>query len=93
MAKQLMKSWTTEWKPEKYEDTYRDALCDVIKAKRKGQEIHRVAAVEEEEAPDLLSACGKASNEAEAAAGAAEQPDSGTAGVARHHADLTTFLR
>ena len=56
MAKQLMKSWTTDWKPEKYEDTYRDALCDVIKAKRKGQEIHRAAAVEEEEAPDLLSA-------------------------------------
>jgi DNA end-binding protein Ku len=56
MAKQLMKSWTTEWKPEKYQDTYRDALCDVIKAKRKGQEIHRAAEVEEEQAPDLLSA-------------------------------------
>jgi DNA end-binding protein Ku len=43
-------------KPEKYEDTYRDALCDVIKAKRKGQEIHRAAAVEEEEPADLMSA-------------------------------------
>ena len=32
---------------------YRDALCDVIKAKRKGEEIHRAAAVEEEEAPGL----------------------------------------
>jgi hypothetical protein len=30
---------------------YRDALCDVIKAKRKGEEIHRAA--EEEEAPGL----------------------------------------
>jgi hypothetical protein len=32
---------------------YRDALCDVTKAKRKGEEIHRAAAVEEEEAPGL----------------------------------------
>jgi DNA end-binding protein Ku len=40
MAQQLMESWTTDWKPEKYKDTYRDELCAVIKAKRKGQEIH-----------------------------------------------------
>jgi DNA end-binding protein Ku len=28
MAQQLMESWTTDWKPEKYKDTYpRRALC------------------------------------------------------------------
>jgi DNA end-binding protein Ku len=56
MAQQLIESWTTEWKPERYKDTYRDALCDVIKAKRKGKEVHHAAEVEEEEAPDLLTA-------------------------------------
>ena len=56
MAQQLIESWTTEWKPEKYKDTYRDALMEVIEAKRKGREIHPAAEVEEEEAPDLMTA-------------------------------------
>jgi DNA end-binding protein Ku len=56
MAQQLMESWTTDWKPEQYKDTYRDELCAVIKAKRKGKEIHRAAEVEEEEPADLLTA-------------------------------------
>jgi DNA end-binding protein Ku len=56
MASQLIESWTTSWKPEKYTDTYRDALMDVIKAKRKGRDVHARAEVEEEEAPDLITA-------------------------------------
>jgi DNA end-binding protein Ku len=56
MAQQLIDSWTTEWKPDKYKDTYRDALLKVIRAKRKGQEVHVAPEVEEEEAPDLLTA-------------------------------------
>jgi DNA end-binding protein Ku len=56
MAQQLMESWTTDWKPEKYKDTYRDELCAVIKAKRKGQEVHRAADVEEESPADLMAA-------------------------------------
>jgi DNA end-binding protein Ku len=56
MAQQLIDSFSGEWKPEKYEDTYRDALYDVIKAKRKGEEIHAVAEPEEEEPTDLMSA-------------------------------------
>jgi DNA end-binding protein Ku len=56
MAERLIESWTTEWKPEKYKDTYRDELCAIIKAKRKGKEVH-VAAEPEEEAPtDLMTA-------------------------------------
>jgi DNA end-binding protein Ku len=55
-AGQLIESWTTEWQPEKYKDTYRDALLEIIEAKRKGEEIHPAAEVEEEEAPDLLTA-------------------------------------
>jgi DNA end-binding protein Ku len=55
-AERLIESFTTEWKPEKYKDTYRDELCAIIKAKRKGQEIHRAPDLEEEEPTDLLSA-------------------------------------
>ena len=56
MAERLIESFTTDWKPEKYKDTYRDDLCAIIKAKRKGEDIHRAPEVEEEEPTDLLSA-------------------------------------
>ena len=56
MAERLIESFTTDWKPEKYKDTYRDELCAIIRAKRKGKEIHAAPDVEEEEPTDLLSA-------------------------------------
>jgi len=56
MAARLIESWTTEWKPDKYKDTYRDELCAIIKAKRKGQEIHAAPELEEEEPADLMTA-------------------------------------
>src|SRR5215216_3233391 len=56
MAARLIESWTAEWKPEKYKDTYRDELCAIIKAKRKGQEVHAAPELEEEEPADLLTA-------------------------------------
>jgi len=56
MAAKLIESFTSEFRPEKYTDTYRDELCAVIKAKRKGREVHRAERQDGEEAPDLLSA-------------------------------------
>jgi DNA end-binding protein Ku len=56
MAGRLIESWTTEWKPEKYKDTYRDELCAIIKAKRKGKEVHAAPELEEEEPTDLMTA-------------------------------------
>lgn len=56
MAQQLIESFTTEWKPEKYEDTYTDALMAVIKAKQKGKEVHVAAEPEEEKPADLMEA-------------------------------------
>ena len=57
MAEQLIESFTGEFDPSSYEDTYRDALCEIIRAKRKGEEVHvPERAEEEEQAPDLLSA-------------------------------------
>jgi DNA end-binding protein Ku len=56
MAARLIESFTTDWKPEKYKDTYRDELCAIIRAKRKGQEVHAAPELEEEEPTDLLTA-------------------------------------
>jgi DNA end-binding protein Ku len=56
MAAQLIDAYSGRFDPGKYKDTYRDALCEIIKAKRKGEEIHRPEPEEPEEAPDLLAA-------------------------------------
>ncbi len=63
MARSLIDQFTGEWEPEKYSDTYRDALCEVIKAKRKGETITAPEPDAEEEPTDLLAAL-KASVEA-----------------------------
>lgn len=56
MAERLIESFKSEWKPEKYKDTYRDELCAIIRAKRKGQDVHPAADVEEERPTDLMTA-------------------------------------
>ena len=56
MAQQLIDSFSGEWKPEQYKDTYRDALCKVIEVKRKGKEVHVAAQPEEEQPTDLMAA-------------------------------------
>ena len=57
MAGRLIESFTGEWKPEQYKDTYREELKKVVDAKRKGKQVHAEAGVDEEpEAPDLMAA-------------------------------------
>jgi DNA end-binding protein Ku len=56
MAQQLIDAFAGDWEPENYGDTYRDALCAVIEAKRKGKEVHVAAEPEEERPTDLLEA-------------------------------------
>jgi DNA end-binding protein Ku len=56
MASKLIKAYSGKFQPGKYKDTYRDALMEIIKAKRKGEEIHRPEPEEEEGPPDLLAA-------------------------------------
>jgi DNA end-binding protein Ku len=56
MAEKLIESLSGDWKPEKYKDTYRDALMQIVKDKRQGRDVHRVAEPEEEGPPDLLEA-------------------------------------
>jgi DNA end-binding protein Ku len=56
MAEQLIEHFKGTFDPGDYRDTYRDALCEIIEAKRKGEEI-RVEREPEPEAPtDLMSA-------------------------------------
>jgi DNA end-binding protein Ku len=63
MATALIQQFKGPFEPEKYEDTYREALAAVIKAKQKGETI-TAAPVEEEEEPEDLLAALKASVEA-----------------------------
>jgi DNA end-binding protein Ku len=63
MAAQLIDQYTGTFEPEKFRDTYRDALCEIIKAKQKG-EVVRAPAVAETEAPTDLMAALRASVEA-----------------------------
>jgi DNA end-binding protein Ku len=56
MAERLIDSFAGDFKPEKYKDTYRDALCEIIRAKRAGKEVHHAPEPEEAAPPDLLEA-------------------------------------
>jgi DNA end-binding protein Ku len=57
MATSLIEQFTSSFKPEKYEDTYREALCEIVRAKRKGKTVTAPEPVETDEEPaDLLAA-------------------------------------
>jgi DNA end-binding protein Ku len=56
MALQLIDRFAGKFKPEKYEDTYREQLLAIIDAKRKGKEVHVEPAPKAEEPADLMDA-------------------------------------
>jgi DNA end-binding protein Ku len=56
MAQQLIESLTSEFEPEKYQDTYRERVLEMIEAKAEGQEISIQPAEEPEQVPDLMAA-------------------------------------
>src|SRR2546423_4185103 len=56
MARQLINSLTAEFKPENYQDEYREAVLDMIEKKAEGQEIVLQPAEEPEKVPDLMAA-------------------------------------
>jgi DNA end-binding protein Ku len=80
MAEQLIDSFADDWQPEKYRDTYRDALCAAIEAKRKGEEVHRPAEPVEEEPTDLMAAL-RASIDASKGGGPRRASPGGTDGA------------
>ena len=56
MAAQLVEGFSGAFRPEQYEDTYRDALCEIIKAKREGEEVRVEPAPAAERPTDLMAA-------------------------------------
>lgn len=56
MAIQLVERFGGTFEPEKYEDTYRDALCDMIRAKQRGETVAAAPEPEREEPADLMEA-------------------------------------
>src|SRR6478672_9483090 len=56
MAKSLVENLSGSFKPEKYDDTYRKELLDLIKAKAKGAKLPEPQEEEEGEVVDLMAA-------------------------------------
>jgi DNA end-binding protein Ku len=56
MAKSLVENLSGSFKPEKYDDTYRKELLDLIRAKAKGKTLPEPAEEEEAEVVDLMAA-------------------------------------
>jgi DNA end-binding protein Ku len=56
MAGSLVDQLTGDFDPSKYADTYRDALCEIIKSKREGETVRAPKVEEPREAPDLMAA-------------------------------------
>jgi DNA end-binding protein Ku len=70
MAEGLIKALAAPFKPEEFQDNYREALLELIEAKTKGHEVVREPASEGTPMPDLMAAL-RASL---AAAGSAHAP-------------------
>jgi DNA end-binding protein Ku len=56
MALDLVDRLRSDFEPERYHDTYRDTLCEIIKRKREGGTITPPESEEPAEAPDLMAA-------------------------------------
>jgi len=56
MAAKLVDSLAGEFKPDKYEDTYREAVLELVEKKAKGEEIEIPDREPEEETDDLMAA-------------------------------------
>jgi DNA end-binding protein Ku len=56
MAKQLVEQFSGSFEPVKFRDTYRDTLCEIIRAKQRGETVAAPEAPETEEPVDLMAA-------------------------------------
>ena len=56
MAEQLIDSLTSDWEPERYEDTYREQVLELISKKAEGEEIVPAPAPEPAKVVDLMAA-------------------------------------
>jgi DNA end-binding protein Ku len=56
MAKSLVENLSGDFKPDKYDDTYRKELMDLIRAKAKGAKLPEPQEEEDGEVVDLMAA-------------------------------------
>ena len=56
MAKQLIESLSSEWEPDKYHDTYRERVLELVEQKAQGKEIAVQPVEEPQPVPDLMAA-------------------------------------
>ena len=56
MAGQLVESLHEKFRPERYEDEYREAVLDVVRRKAEGKEIEAPAEDAEDDSGDLMAA-------------------------------------
>jgi DNA end-binding protein Ku len=57
MAVQLVEQFSGDFRPDRFQDTYRDALCEIIRAKERGETVEVAEAEEAAEEPvDLMAA-------------------------------------
>jgi len=56
MALSLIEGFSGPWQPEKYRDTYTDALLEIVEAKAKGRDVRPLRAPAQEQPPDLMEA-------------------------------------
>jgi DNA end-binding protein Ku len=56
MANSLIDRLAAAFDPSKYKDTYRDTLCEIIKAKREGEAVKAPEIEKPTKAPDLMEA-------------------------------------
>jgi DNA end-binding protein Ku len=77
MARQLIESLSEDWEPDKYEDSYRERVLELIEKKAAGEEIAvQPQAEAPEEVPDLMAAL-----EASISAAKGEDDDGGGNGA------------
>jgi DNA end-binding protein Ku len=76
IARQLVDSLAGPWEPDKYRDTYREAVMDLIERKAEGREIAVQPASEPRDspAPDLMGALQASLEQVRARSGAAATP-------------------
>lgn len=65
MAKSIIDSMTTKFKPEKYKDEYREKLMNAIEKKIKGKQIHKARERKETKVINLMDALKKSLKEME----------------------------
>ncbi|MBA2615620.1 MAG: Ku protein [Actinobacteria bacterium] len=88
MAGKLIESFSGDFQPKKYDDTHRDALCEIIRAKKAGKEPRVKKPKAPAATPDLLTAlkesveaAGRRRSGTKARGGTAENGGSGNGGL------------